>query len=291
MSLFGLLQDTVSNLSSNMSVMINGIAQGQPIPITISQTLNPYQFWVTTGVSLLVGGGILVIPLLSMSSPIKKGKAIKAFSKLTGRPTLVIDNAKQSLFKQSMIDRKTVSYMINNMNKLNGADFNLVLNTGGGECFSAELISSAMKKYKGQIHVYVPKYSMSAGTLLTLSANHIHLNEYSSLGPLDVQVGGIMSQGSTEAWKKVVALKKEKANDNSIIHAMTGEMVTKDMRENIYNLIKNKTSRVTETINYLTAGDKSHIHQIKKDKMLELGFNNIYNISNNEQRLLCQMVD
>lgn len=288
--MFGLGSKILGNISENASIVLNGF-NGNPIPIVMQQATSWPQFLVSTGTTLLVGGGILFLPMiLSGNNPIKKAKNIKQFNKITGRPSLIIDHSKNGLFKPSMIDNKTVKDVLQAMIKLNGRDFNIVLQTGGGGVFQSQLISDAMQKYKGQIHIYIPAYSMSGGTLLALSATHIHMTEYSSLGMLDPQIGSLLSSGSQKGWEKVIETKGSKANDNSILHNLTGQQVVKSLRENIYSVIKGKTNKSDEVVDYLTSGKYEHIKQVKRDKLLELGFNNVFEITKQEQKLLSEMV-
>ena len=283
---------TLSNLSSNLTSLFNALNGGQPIAISLSQSTNPWQFAINCGVVLVSGIGILAVPMiLSGGKPIKKAKSIKEFSRITGRPTIIIDHSRQRLFKPAMIDKKTVTDIIRAMNRIGGKDFNLVLNSGGGEVFSSQLISDVMQKYPGNIEIYVPKYSMSGATLLALSGKRIHMTPYSSLGMLDAQIGTFLTSGSAKGWETVVEMKGSKANDNSILHNITGKQVTQSLRENIFNVIQGKTNKPEEVVDYLTSGKHEHIKQIKINKLLELGFNNICNISPQEERLLCNMVD
>lgn len=284
--------DAVKNLSDNVSIILNGINSANPIPITISQATDPWQFWVSTGVALVTGAGILAVPiLLSGGNPLKKAKSMKEFSRITGRPTIVIDHGKQSLFKPAMIDANTVRDVEKAFLRFNGRDCNMYLLTGGGGVHPSQLLSDIMMKYPGRIHVYVSRFSMSGGTLLALSATDLHMTEYASLGPVDPQVGSILSSGSAKGWETVVAMKKEKSNDNSILHSLTGKQVTKTLRENIIKAIKNKTNRAEEFTDFITNGNLEHIYQIKMDKLREFGFNNIHPITNMENKLLSEMVN
>lgn len=291
--MFGLnnLLDSSKDVVENVSIAVSGLSNGQSIPITISQTTDPTQFWINTGVTLASAFGILAVPfLITGHNPFKKSKAIKAFNKITGRPTIIIDHSKSGLFKPSMIDQDTVTDVVNAMTRLNGKDFNLVLNTGGGQVFSAQLLADAMSKYKGKIEIYVPKYSMSGGTLLSFAGTNIHMTEYSSLGMLDAQIGNFMTSGSAEGWNEVVKLKKEKALDNSILHARVGKQVTKSLQDTIYNLVKTKTSNPRNVVDFFTSGEREHIYQVKKQDLIKMGFNNVYSITRQEQKLLCDMV-
>ena len=287
-----LFHSGINNVSNNISIAVTGLQANQGIPVSITQSTSPEQFWITTGVAVLCGIGIFAIPLvMNKSHPIRKAKATKAFSKLTGRPTLIMDHSKSSLFKPAMIDRKTVTDITRAMSKFQGRDFNLVLNSGGGEVFSSQLISDAMKNYKGRIEIYVPKYAMSGATMLALSGDHIHMNDYSSLGMMDAQVGSMLSQGSAKGWEEVTKIKGARANDNSILFSRVGKQVTQTLQEHVLSLIQNKTTQASLVVNFFTSGDREHIYQVKKAKMLELGFTNIRDILPEENALLCDMVD
>lgn len=279
------------NASQNISKVFNGINWNQPIPITLTQTQNPYQFWITAGIGLITSGLIIVPILMSESNPIKKNKALKEFNKLTGRPSIVVDHTKQTLFKTQMINDKTLSNITKNIIKLGNCPFNLVLNSGGGSVFHSQAISDLLKTYKGKIHVYVPKYAMSGASLLALSGTEIHMTDTSSLGPIDPQIGSFLGSGSAEGWNKVVELKGNKASDNSILHSLTGKQVTSTIRNDIYELIKDKCSRAKEFTDYVTSGKVEHIKRIKKSDLLNYGFNNIYDITDQEQKILCNLVD
>jgi ClpP class serine protease len=275
----------------NASLLLSGISSGQPIPITLSQSTNPWQFAINCGLVLVTSVGILAVPmLLSGGNPIKKAKSLKEFNRITGRPSIVIDHSRQSLFKPAMIDQKTVTDILNAMSRLGGRNFNLIITSGGGAVFSSQLISDAMLNYKGQIHVYVNRYAMSGASLLTLSGSHIHLNDFSAIGCIDPQVGSMLSQGSARGWNEIVKLKGVKANDNSILHARVGAQVEKSIRENVVKAINGKTLKVQEVADFLTNGEVEHIKQIKMQDLLNFGFNNIYKISDREQKLLCNIV-
>jgi ClpP class serine protease len=67
----------------------------------------------------------------------------------------------------------------------------LVLHTPGGLVLAAMQIARAVEAHPAKVTVYVPVYAMSGGTLIALAADEIVLGEFSVLGPIDPQIGGL----------------------------------------------------------------------------------------------------
>ena len=65
----------------------------------------------------------------------------------------------------------------------------LLLHTGGGKVEPAYLISKCCKKSAPRFVVAVPRFAKSAGTLIALGADEIHMGIISELGPIDPQIG------------------------------------------------------------------------------------------------------
>ncbi|MDP8023923.1 MAG: ATP-dependent Clp protease proteolytic subunit, partial [Conexivisphaerales archaeon] len=66
----------------------------------------------------------------------------------------------------------------------------LILHTPGGLVLAASQIARALKQHKGEKVVVVPHYAMSGGTLISIAADKIIMDENAVLGPLDPQLGG-----------------------------------------------------------------------------------------------------
>jgi len=281
----------LNNVSENVSIILSGISPGDAIPISIQQVTEPYQFWVTVGVTLTVGVGMFAVPfMVGGSNPLKKAKNIKAFNTITGRPSLIIDHSKSGLFTPKMIDNKTITETIRAMTMFNGRDFNLIITSGGGSVFAAQAISDAILKYPGKVHVYIPKYAMSGASLLALSSDQIHMTEYSALGMIDPQLGSMLSQASAKGWNEVVKMKGAKANDASILHNITGQQVTKSIRENVKKVITGKTNQSEKVADYFTNGNHEHIKRVSMSDLHGMGFNNLVGITPHENKLLVNIV-
>lgn len=279
-----------NNNSVTLETVLANITSSGFIPVQISQTSNWPQFAISMLVVILTSC-MLFIPMLfsGSSNPIGSSMAQKKFSKLTGRPTVII-NHRQKLFGGSMIDDMTVNQVTKAMSELDGRDFNLVLHSPGGSVFHSILLSKAIKSYSGKVHSYIPKYSMSGGTILALSTDKMHLNRFSCLGMTDPQIGGFLSQGSAAGWKEITDKKGVKASDNAILFGKTGMQVTDSIKNHIKALIRHKTNNNEQIADFLTNGNKEHIYQLGYSRLKSMGFNNLERIRSEEDKLLMKMV-
>src|SRR6201988_4034926 len=67
----------------------------------------------------------------------------------------------------------------------------LILHTPGGLVLAAMQIARAVEAHPAKVTVFVPVYAMSGGTLIALAADEIVMGEFSMLGPIDPQIGGL----------------------------------------------------------------------------------------------------
>lgn len=63
----------------------------------------------------------------------------------------------------------------------------VMLETPGGYIEVVERIVSVFRKYYKEVEYIIPNFAYSAGTVLALSGDEIHMNYYSILGPIDPQ--------------------------------------------------------------------------------------------------------
>ena len=63
----------------------------------------------------------------------------------------------------------------------------VMLETNGGYIETVERIVSVMRKHYKEVSFIVPSHAFSAGTVLVLSGDHIYMDYYSVLGPIDPQ--------------------------------------------------------------------------------------------------------
>lgn len=97
---------------------------------------------------------------------------------------------KQSLnYSISDMDLNGIVNATNNLDTSKGLD--IILHTPGGDPTATEAIVKFLRDKFNDIQVIVPHMAMSAGTMLSCSANKIYMSAHSSLGPIDPQFSGI----------------------------------------------------------------------------------------------------
>lgn len=65
-----------------------------------------------------------------------------------------------------------------------------VIETQGGFAETAKRIADTVRNHYETVDFLVPSYAMSAGTILVMSGDAIHMDYYSILGPIDPQIAG-----------------------------------------------------------------------------------------------------
>lgn len=67
-------------------------------------------------------------------------------------------------------------------------EIHIHLHTPGGELFFGKLIAMAIYEWPGRTIAHIHSYSASAGTLIAVSCDDIHMDHHSMLGPVDPQI-------------------------------------------------------------------------------------------------------
>jgi hypothetical protein len=148
---------------------------------------------------------------------------LKELSDLTDRNAIVYYSAwlqKADWFRQGVqgfsvddSDKNGFMAAIHKLDRSKGLD--LILHTPGGDLAAAEsLIDYLRMMFDDNIRAVVPQLSMSAGTIMALSAHTIIMGKHSSLGPIDPQFGGTPAHGVIEEFER--ARREIAANPASI---------------------------------------------------------------------------
>lgn len=77
----------------------------------------------------------------------------------------------------------------------------IILHTNGGSLTAAEVITKALISHEGTIRVHIPYYAESAGTLVALAGNEIHIGQGGWLTQVDPQLGYWSAASVLEASK------------------------------------------------------------------------------------------
>jgi hypothetical protein len=101
------------------------------------------------------------------------------------------------------------------------------LETEGGYIDVAQRIANILRKHYRRVDFFVPDSAMSAGTVLVMSGDAIHMDYYSILGPIDPQIRKegrfIPALGYLKKYEELM----EKANAGGLNTAETAYLVTK----------------------------------------------------------------
>ena len=100
----------------------------------------------------------------------------------------------------TMICEKTYEKLRDLLIKTNGKDVDIIINTDGGSVAHTKQICNALTTYRlknpnNKIKVHVPFKSMSGGTIISLMADELYMNDYAMLSPVDPQIGGLSKYG------------------------------------------------------------------------------------------------
>jgi membrane-bound ClpP family serine protease len=103
----------------------------------------------------------------------------------------------------------------------------VILETSGGYMETAERMAGVFRFHYDQVEFLVPSFAMSAGTILVMSGDAIHMDYASTLGPIDPQVrragagNFVPALGYLEMYDRLI----EKANHGAITTAETNYLV------------------------------------------------------------------
>ncbi|GAB6188262.1 ATP-dependent Clp protease proteolytic subunit [Marinitoga arctica] len=148
----------------------------------------------------------------------------------------------------------------------------LIIHTPGGLVLAATQIAKALHDHPSETRVIVPHYAMSGGTLISLAANQIIMDEHAVLGPVDPQLG----QNPAPSIVKAVEQKGvDKVDDQTLILADVAKKSISQVQNFIFNILKddmdeNKAKELSQT---LTEGRWTHDYPITVEEAKELGLN------------------
>lgn len=84
----------------------------------------------------------------------------------------------------------------------------VLLETAGGHVTAVERIVRVFRNYYNRVEFLIPSHAMSAGTVLAMSGNAIHMDYFSVLGPIDPQLekeeGLMPALGYLEKYEELI---------------------------------------------------------------------------------------
>ncbi len=146
-----------------------------------------------------------------------------------------------------------------------------ILHTPGGLVLAAEQIAMALKKHPAKVTVFVPHYAMSGGTLISMAADEIVMDDNAVLGPVDPQLG----QSAAASILKVVEEKPiDKIDDQTLIMADLSRKAISQVVATVEEILSDKMDpeKAKETARIMATGTWTHDYPIMVDEARKLGF-------------------
>ncbi len=257
----------------NMSYMLIFLQQTEPRKYDILGLLS-YLFWI---IMVL----FLVIPYIKQKKlNIDRFRQIRKIERNRGSRVITMIHRQERLlglpfFKYIDIqDSEQVLRAIRMTPSDMPIDF--IIHTPGGLQLASEQIALALSNHKAKVSIFIPHYSMSGGTLLSLGADEIYMDENAVIGPLDPQLGQFPTVYPASSILKVVKKKKmDEIDDRTLILADVATKAVKQMRQRILEIIGDRMDlkNAKKLANTLTSGKWTHDYPITFKEAGELGFN------------------
>ncbi len=111
------------------------------------------------------------------------------------------------------------------------------IETPGGSGEAAEEIAKFLRKKFDEVNFVIAGEAKSAGTILVLSGDNIHMTDTGSLGPIDAQVRIGRSIVSAHNYKEWVDLKREEAAKSGSLNPFDAVMVAQISPGELYGVI------------------------------------------------------
>lgn len=252
------MNETIMNLT-NATLGIAPVAAPDPMTTLFTALLS-------SGSSLIILGIIFCLPAItSFNKATKIKKEMKKMYALTGKPVIFLQHHSAGMFG-SMITPATIVNLSREMRKLSGRDFDLIIHTLGGDLFSSIAIAKMLKSYEGDVNAIIPKYAMSGGTMISMGADRITMDNNAYMGSIDPQVGSLFTSFSARAWKNITKVKGKKADDKSI----GMQLIASQAEDMVAQEAKNITGR--NDLGFMFRGDQLHSFQFDKEFMRTRGF-------------------
>ena len=139
--------------------------------------------------------------LANHSARYQRQELIREIQNRTGRPLVCYVSG-----ISSGIDEDDIMPFFDILHNVpSGETLEFLLHTPGGSGDAAEkLIRTVRGKVRqGQVHIIVPDFAKSAGTLMVLGADRVVMSDMSELGPIDPQMRFVDSGSGQTRWQPV----------------------------------------------------------------------------------------
>ncbi len=146
----------------------------------------------------------------------------------------------------------------------------LILHTPGGLVLAAEQIATALCRHPAKVTVFIPHYAMSGGTLITLAADEIIMDENAVLGPVDPQIG----QHPAVSILSVLEQKNiDQIDDETLIQADMARKAIRQVKDTVKRIVGERLPAETaeNLAEIMTSGRWTHDYPISVEEGRQLG--------------------
>ncbi|HBC94562.1 MAG TPA: hypothetical protein DCZ10_17110 [Pelotomaculum sp.] len=146
----------------------------------------------------------------------------------------------------------------------------LILHTPGGLVLASEQIARALQRHPAKVTVFVPHYAMSGGTMISLAADEIVMDENAVLGPVDPQLGEFPAVSVLEVIRKKTI---DKVDDRTLMMAEMASKAITQVKDFIFYLLEDNmdASQARYLADLLASGNWTHDYPIDCDQLKRMG--------------------
>lgn len=146
----------------------------------------------------------------------------------------------------------------------------LLLHTPGGLVLASEQIARALQKHPAKVTVFVPHYAMSGGTMISLAADEIAMDDNAVLGPVDPQLGEFPAVSILDVLRQK---DKNEIDDRTLMMAEMASKAITQVRDFVYYLLEDKMEKASakELAELLSSGNWTHDYPIDSDQLKKMG--------------------
>lgn len=146
----------------------------------------------------------------------------------------------------------------------------LLLHTPGGLVLASEQISRALQKHPAKVTVFVPHYAMSGGTMISLAADEITMDDNAVLGPVDPQLGEFPAISILDVLRQK---DKNEIDDRTLMLAEMAAKAMTQVKDFVYYLLADKMEEKSakDLAELLSSGNWTHDYPIDYEQLKKMG--------------------
>jgi ClpP class serine protease len=146
----------------------------------------------------------------------------------------------------------------------------LILHTPGGLVLASEQIAYALCSHQADVTVFVPHYAMSGGTLISLAADQLIMDDNAVLGPVDPQ---LQDRPAASILNAVGKKDVNEVDDQTLILADIAEKAIKQVKQTVIRIVSNRADQETgeKLAEALATGVWTHDYPITVREARDLG--------------------